>query len=130
MLARSMARASREGAVIFRLPRSHLLGYGSAGLRASAEEHVWTWLREIEERLEDTLAYDLHSRLARLLARLAAEDAHQMVWETHEELAALLGAHREDVSKAISHIRALDLVRTHQGQRGIKVIDPARLSKC
>jgi CRP-like cAMP-binding protein len=78
-------------------------------------------LREAEGRRAEYAALDTVQRLARRLLELAG-DGTTVERLTHEDLAALIGASRESVAKALQVLRGAGLVRT--GRREIEILDP------
>lgn len=83
-------------------------------------------LREAEGRRAEHGALDALQRLARRLLELAGD---RIVVEglSHDDLAALIGASRESVAKALQSLRANGLVRTRR--RAIEIVDRDALRK-
>jgi len=67
-------------------------------------------LREMEERLQQSLFRDVPSRLAALLLRLRTENGSDTIELTHEQLAERLGVYRETVTTALSHLRSEGMI--------------------
>jgi len=83
-------------------------------------------LREAEGRRAEHGALDALQRLARRLLELAGD---RIVVEglSHDDLAALIGASRESVAKALQSLRANGLVRTRRP--AIEIVDRDALRK-
>ena len=87
-------------------------------------------LREADRRRAEFGAHDSASRVAHLLAQLAAEQDphghHQAeVRLSQQEIGELIGASRESVSRALAVLRDQRLVRT--GRRSVAVLDVSAL---
>ncbi|MBI4475010.1 MAG: Crp/Fnr family transcriptional regulator [Acidobacteria bacterium] len=67
-------------------------------------------LKEMEERLEQSLFRDVPSRLAALLLHLRAELGSDTIELTHEQVAERLGVYRETVTTALSNLRKEGLI--------------------
>jgi CRP-like cAMP-binding protein len=78
-------------------------------------------LVEAENRLEQMAYSTISSRLATLLLELAADDPHDVVHATHQELADMLGTWRETISKALQDFRQRGLVAS--GRRRLTLLD-------
>ncbi|MGC9333121.1 MAG: Crp/Fnr family transcriptional regulator [Anaerolineae bacterium] len=78
-------------------------------------------LVEAENRLEQMAYSTISSRLAALLLELAADDPHDVVHATHQELADMLGTWRETISKALQDFRQRGLVAS--GRRRLTLLD-------
>ncbi len=76
-------------------------------------------LREAELRRAEHGALDTLQRLARRLVELAHDGT--VAGLNQDDLAALIGASRESVAKALQTLRAAGLVRT--GRRSVEVLD-------
>ncbi len=99
-------------------------------------------LRQVAERLaarealiDDLLSLDVKGRLAKALLRLADRHGHPAgdggveigVRLTHRELAGMVGASRENVSRALATFRKRGLVA--YDATAIRVLDPAALRR-
>ena len=89
-----------------------------------------TRLREADRRRAEFGAFDVTSRLARLLCELGNDgteegDGPVDVRLTQQELAAMIGASRESVARALAEFRERGLVTTRR--RSITVIEPRAL---
>jgi CRP/FNR family transcriptional regulator, cyclic AMP receptor protein len=78
-------------------------------------------LVEAENRLEQMAYSTISSRLATLLLDLAADDPHDVVHATHQELADMLGTWRETISKTLQDFRQRGLVAS--GRRRLTLLD-------
>ncbi len=86
-------------------------------------EAIGSRLAESEARLEELAYRDVPTRIASVLLRMSRDGVTADL--THEELADMVGAHRETVTKALSDMREQGLVRL--GRRHLEVLDRARL---
>ena len=84
-------------------------------------------LREMEERLQQSLFRDVPSRLAALLLRLRSENGSDTIELTHEQLAERLGVYRETVTTALSQLRSEKLIS--MGRREIRLTNIAELER-
>lgn len=84
-------------------------------------------LRAIERKLSDIAFKSVPQRLAAALLGLWAErrDMPPTVRATHQQLAELIGSHRETVTKAIGDFRAAGLIRVDDD--AIHLVDLVRL---
>jgi len=85
-------------------------------------------LAQAHAALTEVVLYDVETRLARLLVRLAAGDMGECgqgryVAATHEEMAWRINASREDVSRYVRHFAHLGLIATELHRHGIVVHD-------
>ncbi len=82
-------------------------------------------LAEAEARLEDLAHRSVPERLAALLLRLAEPAGGVVEGITHQELADMVGAYRETVTRALDELQATGLVEL--GRKHIRILDPAAL---
>lgn len=85
-------------------------------------------LREAFALIEDMAFECVEVRLAHLLARTAVRDEHRIVLATHQELASLIGASREEVTRSLISLRERQLVEYGPERRRIVVPDPEKLA--
>lgn len=90
-------------------------------------------LLEIQQRLADTALKHVPARVASLLLQLAQKQARRGTAEnqaaggaieinfTHEELAQLLGIHRETITRTLKEFRRLNLIELQRGR--IRLLD-------
>jgi len=81
-------------------------------------------LRQAEERLADVAYRPVHARVANTLLRLAGED--DVVHLSHQDLAEIVGTHRETVTRALRQFRETGLVELDRMQ--VRVIGHAALA--
>jgi CRP-like cAMP-binding protein len=127
---KSLAQALSDGTVVLRLPGPDVLRLVVASPeRATALlEILQRRLGEAYDRIEDLALYDVRTRLAHALARIAPGGPPQIVAATHEELAAVVGSTRERVTKELRHLRAGALITYRPHRRGITILDADRLA--
>jgi CRP-like cAMP-binding protein len=77
--------------------------------------------------IRDLALYDVETRLAHLLARLAATDPDGKVWATHTELAAMIGTSQTRVTRLLAELRARGLIDYRHHGRGITILDAEEL---
>lgn len=84
-------------------------------------------MREITDQLHEQILLPLHQRLARKLLRLAsgAPDENPSLRLSHSEIADLVGASREAVSKALSSWKKQGVLETRRGS--IELLDDEKL---
>ncbi len=77
------------------------------------------------DAMTELVLYDVETRLARTLVRLAAEetDGERYVGATHAELGWRINAVREDVSRYLRRFARLGLIATEPHRRGLVVRD-------
>ncbi len=88
-------------------------------------------LRQLGEScriIEELAFYEIKTRLARTLVRLALSSEELIVSATHAELAAMIGTRQEEVTKLLGRFRALGLVASAPHRRGFRVLDLERLA--
>ncbi len=81
-------------------------------------------LGEVEARLEESTLMHISARVAAALTRLT-EQQGPVLAVTHQELADIIGTHRETVTRALGEFQEKALIELSRGK--IKVSDPARL---
>lgn len=81
-------------------------------------------LRQAEERLTDVAYRPVHARVANTLLRLTGVD--DVVHLSHQDLAEIVGTHRETVTRALRQLRETGLVELDRMQ--VRVIDHAALA--
>ncbi len=83
-------------------------------------------LRTADRRRVEFGGFETTSRLAHLLAELADEDGVEILF-SQDELAAMVGASRESVARALARLRASGLVETRR--RGVTLVDVTALRR-
>ena len=96
-----------------------IMVYPPLGLRLL--ERVTMRLGEVEATLASYAYAPITARLARVLVRLARQDADHVVHASHDHLAALVGTYRETITTALRQLRRLGLVEV--SRRSIHVLD-------
>jgi CRP/FNR family transcriptional regulator len=126
----SYAKVLVDATLAYRLSYPHVLELMSTSLPVSS--YVCTLLcRQLGEAyriIEDLAFYEIKTRLARTLVRLALSSEELIVSATHAELAAMIGTRQEEVTKLLGHFRALGLVASAPHRRGLRLLDLERLS--
>ena len=119
-----------DATLAYRLSYHHVLQLMSTSLTVTL--YVCTLiLRQLGESyriIEELAFYEIKTRLARTLVRLALSSQEQIVSATHAELAAMIGTRQEEVTKLLGHFRALGLVASAPHRRGLRVLDLERLA--
>jgi len=82
-------------------------------------------LREAEDRLADVAYRPVQARVANTLLRLAGHDRE--IHLSHQDLAEIVGTHRETVTRTLNHFRADGSVELDRML--IRVLDVARLTE-
>ena len=123
----SVAEVLVQRTELYRFPGPALLealaAHPAAARRLAAE--CERTLAQAHAALAEVVLYDVETRLARRLVRLAGEGAggtgEGYVDETHEELAWRVNASRVDVSHLVRHFALLELIETELHHHGIVV---------
>jgi CRP/FNR family transcriptional regulator, cyclic AMP receptor protein len=126
-----LAEALIDDTFIYVIPWPWFLTFVSSSPDAASSLAILMLRRCAEERalLQELAFYPIAARLARKLVELARGNGLHAVGETHEVLAAMIGARREDVTKALRHLRDEGLVSfRYHGRQGILVLDLERLA--
>jgi CRP-like cAMP-binding protein len=115
---------------VYRIPREHVQQLVSSDPRAG---NAWSalqdgWLGDLYRRLEELALLDVPSRLAHTLARLCAANDMHFIPETHQELAWLVGANRETVTRELNRFRHRGLIEYERHGNGIRVLDLENLN--
>ena len=126
----STLRAVAEGTVVYHIPREHFRQFILAHPQAAAGVIALLSRRLVDayDLVEDLSFSQLSVRLAHVLARLVRVHASQTVSVTRDELAALIGSSREEVTKALNDFRARGLVEYQPYSRTITIPNPERLA--
>ncbi len=123
----SIAEVVSQRAVLYRFSGPALLEVLAAqppALLRLVAELARTLTRVYDDKAEMGL-YDVETRLARRLVRLAAEDldGKGYVSATHEELGWHINAAREDVTRYVRRFARLGLIATEPHRHGLVVRD-------
>ncbi len=126
----SYAKVLVDTTLAYRISYHHVLQLISTSLTVTS--YVCTLIsRQLGESyriIEELAFYEIKTRLARTLIRLALSSEELIVSATHAELAAIIGTRQEEVTKMLSHFRTLGLVASAPHRRGLRVLDLERLS--
>jgi len=120
---RSCATVSEKETVVCRLGwrRVRAILDERPALAMAAFDLLLDHYRESLDRIEDLALYPLQGRMLRLLPRLARADPdHHVAW-THQELAEVLGASREEVGKMLRGFANKGLLMVTDHVRGFTV---------
>ncbi len=126
-----VAEALVDDTVIYVIPWLRFLTIVSVRPDAASSLAILMLHRCAEERalLRELAFYTMPARLARKLVELARGNGLHLVTETHEALASMIGTRREEVTKALRHLRDAGLVSfRYHGRQGILVLDLDRLA--
>jgi len=117
--------ATADGTLVYRISRHDFLWFLSIcpSVAVRALSVVAGRLAEARDQIGDLTFYSMKTRLAHTLAKLGAADVQQTVWETHEELAWMVGTRQEEVTKALRQLRDRELVAYQPHRRGITVLN-------
>ncbi len=123
----SVAEVVSRRAEVYRCPGPLLIAILAAhpdALLRLVAELARTLTRAYDDKAEMGL-YDVETRLARRLVRLAAEDLDDKgyVGATHEELGWHINAAREDVTRYVRRFARLGLIATEPHRHGLVVRD-------
>lgn len=87
-------------------------------------DRLATRLREAEERLADVAYRPVHARVANTLLRMGAQTGE--VHLSHQDLAEIVGTHRETVTRTLNQFRTDGLVELDRML--IRIVDRTRLA--
>jgi CRP-like cAMP-binding protein len=126
----SYAKVLLDATVAYRLSYHHVFQLMSTSFTVSS--YVCTLIsRQLGESyriIEELAFYEIKTRLARTLVRLALFSEGRLVSATHAELAVMIGTRQEEVTKLLRHFRALGLVASAPHRRGLRVLALERLA--
>ena len=124
------AKVLVDATVAYRLSYQHVLELMSTSLTVTLYVCmlISRQLGESYRIIEELAFYEIKTRLARTLVRLALSSEELIVSATHAELAAMIGTRQEEVTKLLCYFRALGLVASAPHRRGLRVLDLERLS--
>lgn len=121
--SKSFLKATSARTTVWSIPLAHfrrfLLTHPNAALNVA--ELLGRRLVETRDLLEEVALYDIETRLEHALVRLASRHPDRVVSETHEELAHMIGARREHVTRSLRHLRARGVVEYEPHGRRIVV---------
>lgn len=80
-------------------------------------------LKDARDRIEDLALYDVKTRVAHTLARLAGGNAERVVRQTHRELAWTVGTRQEEVTRMLRYLRQEGLISYEPKREGIIILD-------
>ncbi len=124
------AKVLVDATVAYRLSYQHVLELMSTSFTVTSYvcKLIARQLRESYRIIEELAFYEIKTRLARTLVRLALSSEELIVSATHAELAAMIGTRQEEVTKLLRHFRALGLVASAPHRPGLRVLDLERLT--
>jgi CRP-like cAMP-binding protein len=124
------AKVLVDATLAYRLSYHHVLGLMSTSFTVLSYvcKLIARQLGESYRIIEELTFYEIKTRLARTLVRLALSSEELIVSATHAELAAMIGTRQEEVTKLLCYFRALGLVASAPHRRGLRVLDLERLS--
>ena len=126
----SYAEVLVDATLAYRLSYHHVLQLMSTSFTVSSYVCmlISRQLGESYRIIEELAFYEIKTRLARTLVRLALFSEGRLVSATHAELAVMIGTRQEEVTKLLCHFRALGLVASAPHRRGFRVLDLERLA--
>jgi CRP-like cAMP-binding protein len=126
----ALSQALVEDTEVYVIPWPHFLE--TIAFRPGAVGSLASLLREgllRERRLISELAfYNMRSRLAHKLAQLSETCPEGVVNKSREDLASMIGTRPEEVSRALKHLQAEQLVYYQRHGRTIAVLEPGTLA--
>ena len=119
----NFVESTSDDTLVHRIPRDRVLEIISAdpSVAVSVLRLAYDCLDDAQDRLADLALYDVKTRLAHTLARLATRGSTDTVHATHRELAWMVGTRPEEVTKALRHLRDAGLVEYEPRRSGITV---------
>lgn len=122
----TFAQVASDHATTYDISRRHvthlLTTHPHVAQRALHLMHVR--MKDSNVQIEELVAYDLPTRLMNALARLASYDDQGIVWESRSELASLVGASHEEVTRVLARLQQRGLISYRPYHRGIHIIAP------
>jgi CRP/FNR family cyclic AMP-dependent transcriptional regulator len=119
----NFVESTSDETVVHRIPFDRVVEimHADPSVAVSVLRLAYDCLDEAQDRLADLALYDVKTRLAHTLARLATRGSCETVHATHRELAWIVGTRPEEVTKALRHLRDAGLVEYQPRQSGITV---------
>ena len=126
----SYAKVLVDATMAYRLSYPHVLQLMSTSFTVSSYVCmlISRQLGESYRIIEELAFYEIKTRLARTLVRLALFSEGWLISATHAELAVMIGTRQEEVTKLLGHFRALGLVASAPHRSGLRVLDLERLT--
>jgi CRP-like cAMP-binding protein len=126
----SYAKVLVDATVAYRLSYPHVLELMGTSFTVSSYVCmlISRQLGESYRIIEELAFYEIKTRLARTLVRLALFSEGRLVSATHAELAVMIGTRQEEVTKLLGHFRALGLVASAPHRPGLRVLNLERLT--
>jgi CRP/FNR family cyclic AMP-dependent transcriptional regulator len=130
-LVRSYLQVTLEDTVIFQIPVEYLRAIieGHACVGANVAYLLGAKLREARERVEYFAFGTVSYRLQNTLLQLSASTTDRTVMARHDELAALIGVSREQVTRALRALKDQGIVDFQPHHRGIRILDHEALRR-
>ncbi|HEX6507217.1 MAG TPA: Crp/Fnr family transcriptional regulator [Chloroflexota bacterium] len=127
--SKDFLEATCDSTVVYQIPFKQVLQIMAAhpSVAVSALRQTSLHLEDLQDRIEDLALYDVKTRLAHALAKLANDAEGSTIRATHRELAWMVGTRPEEVTKALRHLRGAGLVTYEPRHSGITVLDVPQL---
>jgi CRP-like cAMP-binding protein len=119
----NFVESTSDETVVHRIPFNRMVEIMNdhPSVAVSVLRLAYDCLEDARDRLADLALYDVKTRLAHTLARLASRASTSTVHATHRELAWMVGTRPEEVTKALRHLRDAGLVSYQPRHSGITV---------
>jgi CRP-like cAMP-binding protein len=126
----NFVESTSDETAVYRIPYDRVVEIMNdhPGVAVSVLRLAYECLEDARDRLADLALYDVKTRLAHTLARLATRESTKTVNATHRELAWMVGTRPEEVTKALRHLRDAGLVAYQPRHTGITVPNPPVLA--
>ena len=126
----NFVESTSDDTVVYRIPFDRVVEIikSDPSIAVSVLRLAYDCLDDAHDRLADLALYDVKTRLAHTLARLATRNSAGTVQATHRELAWMVGTRPEEVTKALRHLRDAGLVQYEPRQTGITVTNRPALA--
>jgi CRP-like cAMP-binding protein len=126
----NFVESTSDETVVHRIPFDRMVAIMNdhPSVAVSVLRLAYDCLEDARDRLADLALYDVKTRLAHTLARLASRASTAEVHATHRELAWMVGTRPEEVTKALRHLRDAGLVAYRPRHSGITVPNPPLLA--
>jgi CRP-like cAMP-binding protein len=126
----NLVESTSDETVVYKIPFDRVVEIMNdhPSVAVSVLRLAYDCLEDARDRLADLALYDVKTRLAHTLARLATRGSARTVHATHRELAGMVGTRPEEVTKALRHLRDAGLVAYQPRHSGITVPNPPALA--
>ena len=126
----NFVESTSDDTVVYRIPFDRVVEIikSDPSIAVSVLRLAYDCLDDAHDRLADLALYDVKTRVAHTLARLATRGSSGTVHATHRELAWMVGTRPEEVTKALRYLRQAGLVEYEPRHSGITIPNASMLA--